>query len=139
MVKVLDMQFIRYANLFERITKIRTKHCFSYNSTILFVVPRKFVSKAIGFNNQNLRRLSEILKRKIKIVPAPLGVDDIENFVSVIVHPIRFKAIEVRDRKAIISAGNQSKAALIGRYKRRLEEMQNILHQYFGITNVYVR
>ena len=54
MVKVLDMQFIRYANLFSKITYISTNHCFEYNHTIIFVVPRKFVMKAIGLNNINL-------------------------------------------------------------------------------------
>ncbi len=139
MVRVLNMQFIRYANLFEKITKVRTQHCFNYNSSILFVVPRQFVSKSIGQDNQNLRRLSEILKKRIKIVPAPSGIEGIENFVSVIVHPLKFKAIEIKDNQAIINADIQSKAGLIGRYKRRLEEMQNILDQYFGIKKVLIK
>ena len=138
MVKTLDMQFIRYANIFERVTGIRTKHCFCYNSTILFVVPRHLVARAIGLNNDNLRRMSEILKKRIRIIPAPEGVDSIENFVSVIVHPVRFKAIEVKNNEAIINAGSQSKAVLIGRFKKRLEEMQDILNQYFGIKNLTI-
>lgn len=139
MVKVLDMRFIRYANLFERITRIRAQHCFSYNSMILFVVPRNFVSQAIGKDNSNLRKLSDILGKKIKIVPAPTGIDSIENFVSVIVHPVKFKAIEVKDEQAIINAGAQSKAALIGRNKSRLDEMSEILDQYFGIKKVLIK
>ena len=54
MIKTLDMQFIRYVNLFEKITNIRTNHCFEYNNAIVFAVPRIFVSKAIGKDNQNL-------------------------------------------------------------------------------------
>ena len=139
MVKVLDMKFIRYANLFNRITKIRTKHCFEYNNAIIFAVPRSFVMKAIGPNNKNLERLNHIIGKRIKIVAIPQGVEDIEGFVSIITRPIRFKAIEIKDNQAIISANAQSKASLIGKGKSRLEEMQNILEQYFGIKKVRIK
>jgi len=113
MVKTLDMQFIRYANLFGKVTKIRTNHCFEYNNTVVFAVPKVFVRKAIGINNNNLKRLSEILKKKIKIVAIPNGKEDIENFVSVIINPVKFKAITLRDDYAIINANTQNKASLI--------------------------
>lgn len=139
MIKILNMQFIRYANLFGKITNIRTNHCFEYNNMIVFAVPRVFVRKAIGINNANLKRLSEILKKKIKIVAIPNGKEDIENFVSVIVSPVKFKAINIIDNDVIINANTQSKASLIGRDKIRLNEMQNILEQYFGVKKILVR
>jgi NusA-like KH domain protein len=137
--KILDMQFIRYANLFNRVTRIRTNHCFLYNNAIVFAVPRRLVSRAIGHENMNLKRLSEILGKKVKIVAIPNGREDIENFVSVITYPIKFKAIEIRENDAIINANSQSKACLIGRDKCRLNEMQNVLEQYFGIKKVMIK
>jgi transcription antitermination factor NusA-like protein len=139
MIKVLDMQSIRYANLFTRVTRIRTKHCFEYNNTIVFAVPRRFVMKAIGINNINLEKLNRIIGKKIKIVAIPYGREDIENFVSVITRPVKFRAIEIKDNEAIISANAQSKASLIGKGKCRLCEMENILGQYFGIKKVRVK
>ena len=139
MVKTLDMQFIRYANLFGKVTNIRTNHCFEYNNTIVFAVPKAFVRKAIGMNNNNLKTLSEILKKKIKIVAIPNGKEDIENFVSVIISPVKFKAINIKENDAIINANIQNKASLIGRNKIRLNEMQDILEQYFGIRKVMIR
>lgn len=139
MTKFLDMRFIRYANLFSRITKIRTNHCFEYNNTIVFAVPRKFVAKAIGVKNKNLEVLSKIMGKRVKIVAIPHGKEDIENFVTIIIKPIQFKAIEIKDNEAIISANRQNKAALIGRDKVRLKQMENILEQYFGIKNVRIK
>ena len=139
MVKVLEMKFIRYANLFDRITRIRTNHCFEYNNSIVFVVPRKLVMKAIGQNNRNLETLSNIIGKKIKVVALPNGVEDIENFVATITRPVKFKAIEIRENEAIINAGSQSKASLIGKGKVRLGEMENILGQYFGIKKVRIK
>ena len=139
MIRVLDMQFIRYANIFYRITRIRCNHCFQYNNTILFAVPRKFVVAAIGNNNINLEKLSRIIGKRIKIIAIPNGIEDIENFISVITRPIKFKGVEIRDNGAIISADLQNKASLIGRGKSRLIEMENILEQYFGIKKVFIR
>ncbi len=139
MVKVLDMQFIRYANLFDKITRIRTNHCFQYNNTIVFAVPRRFVLMAIGPNSLNLEKLSNIIGKKIKIVAIPRGREDIENFVSVIIRPVRFKSIEIKNDEAVITAGFQNKASLIGKEKCRLCEMENILGQYFGIRKVRIK
>lgn len=133
------MQFIRYANLFNKVTNVRTNHCFNYNNMIVFVVPRKFVMKAIGVNNSNLEKLNRITGKKIKIVALPYGREDIEHFVATITRPVKFKAIEIRDNETIITAGAQSKAALIGKNKVRLEEMQNILEQYFGIKKLRIK
>ena len=91
MVKILNMQFMRYANLFSRVTRIRTNHCFEYNNAIVFAVPRALVSRALGPDNQNLRRLNQVIGRKVKIVAIPHGREDIENFVSVITYPVKFK------------------------------------------------
>ena len=67
MVKVLNMQLIRYANIFSKVARMRSNHCFIYNNTIIFAVPRKLVARAIGKDNANLKKLNEITKKKIKI------------------------------------------------------------------------
>ncbi len=139
MIKVLDMKFIRYANLFSKVTKIRTNHCFEYNNMIIFAVPRKFIMSAIGPNNSNLEAMSRLMGKRIRIVAIPNGIEDIENFVSVITKPIRFKGIEIREGEAIISADKQNKASLIGKDKIRLRQMEIILEQYFGIKKVMIK
>jgi NusA-like KH domain protein len=139
MTKVLDMQFIRYANIFDKVTNIRTNHCFEYNNTIIFAVPRKFVMMAIGMDNCNLKRLSEIIGKRVKIVAIPNGNEDMESFISVVTHPVKFKAVEIKDGEVIINSSSQSKASLIGRDKRRLKEMENIIEQYFGIKRLRIK
>ena len=138
MERTLDMQFIRYLNLFEKITRVRIQHCFSYNFTIIFVVPKMVMAKAIGENGKNIKELSEILERKVKVIAEPKGREDIEKFILSIVHPINFKNVDIKDDFLVINAGRQNKAALIGRNKTRLEEMKNILESYFGIKDVRI-
>ncbi len=133
------MQFIRYANIFGKTTRIRCNHCFEYNNSIVFAVPKRFVMKAIGKGNANLEKLSRIIGKRIKIVAEPRGKEDIESFVSTITRPVKFKAIEIKGEDAVISAGSQNKASLIGRNRARLNEMSNILDQYFGVKKVMVK
>lgn len=139
MTKVLDMQFIRYSNIFYNVTRIRAKHAFEYNHTIVFVVPKHLVMRSIGENNRNLEQLSGIIGKKIKIVADPRGINDMKNFVAVITKPVRFNSIEIIDDEVIINAGNQSKASLIGRDKARLLEMENIIEQYFGFRKIRIK
>jgi NusA-like KH domain protein len=132
MVNTIDMQDIRYLNLFGKITRINTKFCFKYNEAIIFCVPRGLVSKAIGEGGKNIKQISNILRKRIKVIPNPTGVNNAKDFIKTIVSPIEFKDLEVKDDEIILTAGSQSKAALIGRNKRRLLEMQKIIKDYFG-------
>ena len=95
--------------------------------------------KAIGKDSNNLSKINQVIGKKIKIVAIPRGKEDIESFVSLITKPVKFKAIEIKDNEAIISAGSQNKASLIGRNRVRLNEMTNILEQYFGVKKVMIK
>jgi NusA-like KH domain protein len=131
MVNTLDMQDLRYLNLFEKVTGIRTHYCFEYNNTVIFCVPREFVSKALGPNVSNLRRISEIVKKRIKVIAIPKDSRDTKRFIELVVSPVTFKDIEILPNEIVLNAGSQSKAALIGRDKRRLLEMQKITKDFF--------
>lgn len=126
------MQDMRYLNLFSRITRINTRHCIKYNNAIIFCLPKEFVIRAVGREGENVRRLSEILGRRVRIIPMPRGLQDARGFIQTIVKPIIFRDLEITNNEIIMNAGSQNKAALIGRNKRRLLEMQEIVKDYFG-------
>ena len=126
------MQGMRYLNLFEKITQIRTRFFFYYNNMIIFCVPRNLISRSLGKDNSNLKKLNNILKKKIRIVSIPLGIQDAERFIQAIINPVTFKEVEIKEDEIIITAGSQNKAALLGRNKRRLLEMQKIIGDFFN-------
>lgn len=132
-MKTIDMQQMRYLNMFTKVTQVPTSSCFMYNNTIFFSIPRHQVSRAVGENGRNIKRLSEIFGKRVRVVSKPEGVADSKKFIESIVNPLRFKELEVRNNEIVITAGSQSKAALIGRFKRRLEELQDISKEYFGM------
>ena len=126
------MQDMRYLNLFSKITRINTRYCIKYNEMLIFCVPKDFVMKAVGEDASNVKIMSETIGKRIRIIPCPRGIFDAKQFIENIVKPVTFKDLEVKGDEIILTAGSQSKAALIGRNKRRLIEMQKIAKDYFG-------
>ena len=132
MLKTLDMQDIRYLNLFGKITGISTRFRFNYNEIVFFCVPKRFISKAVGEDGKNVKKISEIIGKKVRVLPIPKGIYDAKEFIGRIVTPLTFRDLDVKDNEIILTAGPQSKASLIGRNKRRFFEMQKISRDYFG-------
>lgn len=131
MANTIDMQDLRYLNLFSRITGVNTRYLFPYNNMLVFCVPKRFISKAIGKDASNLKRMGEILRKRIRIVVQPTKIIEIKSFIESIISPIKFQSIEIKDNEVILGAGRMSKASLIGREKRRLLEMQKIIKVFF--------
>ncbi len=130
----LDLDLIYCLNLFSKITKVRTKYCFKYNGWLIYVVPPKLLQKSLGEKGENLKKISNILKIKVKIIPsATMGP-----FVQSIIYPIKFKKLTRENKEVIIAAGMNSKASLIGRNKVRMKELERILKQYFGIKSLKI-
>ena len=136
MAGIIDMQLMRYINLFARTTKVQTTRVFTYNNQVVFAVPKAKISIAIGKGAVNVKKLNEILRKKIKVVAMP-SLDDnngIGKFVGDIVSPIEFSKIDVKNDSAVITAGRESKAALIGRGRQREKELADVLKNFFGIV-----
>jgi transcription antitermination factor NusA-like protein len=89
--------------------------------------------KAVGENARNLKKMNEIIRKRIRVIPLPRGIQDAKSFIENIVSPVTFKDLEIIDKEIILNAGGtQNKASLIGRDKKRLIEMQKIVNDYFG-------
>jgi len=128
----INMQDMRYLNLFAKISRVSTRYCFKYNEAIVFCVPKRLVSKSLGENAKNVKQISQILGKRIKVIPVPDGIKDAKEFIQSIVSPVTIKDLEIHGNEIILNPGSQSKAALIGRNKRRLIEMQKIIKDFFG-------
>lgn len=131
MQKTIDMQEMRYLNLFEKMTGVRTRFCFKYNESIIFCVPKLLVSRAIGERGRNLWKISEILGKRIRVIAIPNGLQDSGIFIRTLISPLTIKSFEIKDNEIIVGGG-KNKAPLIGRNKRRLLEMQKIVMDFFG-------
>lgn len=128
----ISMQDMRYLNLFRRITGTSTRHVLKYNEMIIFCVPKNLVPKSLGEKGSNIKKISQILGKRIRIIPIPQGVQHAKPFIEAIVSPVEFNGLEIKDNELVLTAGSRNKAALLGRNKRRLIEMQKIIKDFFG-------
>lgn len=129
----INMQTMRYINLLDRVSNVKTTKCFIYNNVIIFAVPERMVSKAIGNNGKNIKAIQLTLGKKIKVIKEVRDEKDVERFLQDIVEPAEFKSVEIRGDELVITAGNRTRAAtLIGRNKVRYAELHKIVQDRFG-------
>ena len=134
------MQSMRHLNLFSKISHIQTKHFFTYNNFLVFGVPKSKVSQAIGKDASNVRKLNQILRKKIKIIAMPKEDDTkgIEQFIINLINPIEVNKIEITDNKIEINTNRMNKASLIGRHRNREKELIAILKNSFNINELKI-
>jgi len=130
----LDQQSIQRINIFSKITRVRAQDCFIYNNSVFYVVRPGLLPKAIGEKGNNIKRLSLLLRTKVRVIPT----SDMEMFVKNLVQPVKFKRFVTSDGQITIFAGQQAKASLIGRNKVRLNELSEVLKRYFGTKIVKI-
>lgn len=129
----IDMQTMRYINLLDRTSRVKTRKCFAYNNAIIFAVPRPFISQAIGPDHSHIRAIQDQIGKRIRIIEEARNIEDAQRFIEQIVAPVSFKGLELKDGMFLLSAGSQSKAALIGRNRRREDELRQITKDTFNV------
>lgn len=131
---IIDMQAMRYINLLDKFSRVKTRRCFVHNNTLFFAVNRQLVSQAIGVAAANIKKIEENVGRKVRIVREPEGIQDAKRFIEDIISPIKLKSIEIREGTLFISVMSmQNKAALIGRNKRRYFELKKVVEDFFNL------
>ena len=131
-----DINLIKFISLFETLTRAKVKDCI-YSEQLIFVVKPREIAKAIGKKASNIKKIENILKRKIKIVEFN---DDVVIFVKNLIAPLKAEKITKEDNVITISdVNNQTKAKLIGRESKNLKEYKKIVSRYFDIENIVIK
>ena len=127
MVGTIDMQSMRYLNMFNKVSRVPTKYCFKYNNTLVFAVPKSKVTIAMGPGAKNAKALSAKLGQKVKIVgfTENANSESLSSFISNLVDPVTFTKLDLRENEITITGGRQARASLIGRNRIREKELLN--------------
>jgi NusA-like KH domain protein len=126
---VIDNEIIGYINVFERLTCVPVKDCFLEDNSLVFLIPHGNIQRALGPKGSNIRKLSSLFKKKLKII----GYSDIpEKFVSNLIYPVKAKEIKLVDNEIVITTFNvRDKGQIFGRDKTNLKRIQSIVSKYF--------
>ncbi len=136
MKKIYDINLMGYINLFETITKVNVKDAYIKENTIVFIVEENGLRRALGNNGCNVKKLVELIKKKVKLIEFNSKV---EKFIKNFIYPIQTESIEKEDEIVKISVGGaKTKGLLIGRDGRNLKEMKDIISRFFKVKDIVI-
>ncbi|MEK6886383.1 MAG: NusA-like transcription termination signal-binding factor [Nanoarchaeota archaeon] len=133
---VFDINTLNLMRTFDNVTRAKLKDCIVEEDRIVFIVSENELSKAIGKNAANVKRLFEILKKKIKIVEFnPELIKLIKNFI----HPLKVDSITEENGIVVIeSSDSKTKGLLIGRAASNLRKLEEYIRRYIDVKEIKV-
>src|SRR3989344_6933137 len=127
---------INLINLFENITRARVKDCIIEDKKLIFIVNEEDVSKAIGKEGNNVKRIRNLAKKDVQIIAYN---DNPAKFVSNLIYPNKAEDIKLNNKIINISVGDSStRGKIFGRNRENLKRIINIAKRYFDIEDIKV-
>lgn len=127
---IYDTSLIKIMNSFDRITRAKLKDCIFEEDKIIFIVESGELGKALGKNAANVKRLAELLRKKIKLVEFNENMlQMIKNFI----HPLKVDNIYEEEGIVVLeSQDTKVKGLLIGRAAQNLRKLEEYIKRYFS-------
>lgn len=137
MRKKLDVTLLKYISIFESVTQARVKDCIEdLNGNLIFIVYPGEISKAIGKNGSNVKKVTQLLNKKVRIIEFN---SDVEKFITHLLYPIEVDSITVSDNTLTIrDRSREKKSKIIGRESKNLRFLESVLKQYYDIQTIKV-
>ena len=132
----LTLESINNINLFENLTGAKVKDCFSEEGVLIFLVEEGNIKRALGKNNENINRVSKILKKEVRIVGFS---NDVCKFVSNLIYPNKADNVGLDGKVVIITAEDVGvNGRIFGISRENLKKINAIVRNYFDIEEVKV-
>lgn len=133
----LDNQSMQYITLFENVTRSSVKDCFLNNDRIVFIVNPGNAFRAIGSNGRNIKKMENLTKKRVKV--AEFSSDPVK-FLMSFLYPIIPQKIQIDQNNNITiqAKTTQDRGMLIGRDKKNLINLKQVLAKYFKIENINI-
>jgi len=137
MIKIkYNINLMKFISIFETITRAQVKDCFEIGERLVFVVKEGNIGKALGKEGSNVKRLENVLKKKLRIIEFN---PDLIQFVKNVVFPSKVKNIVEENKIIIITPpDSETRGYLIGRGAVNLNYTKDIVKRYFEITDIKV-
>ena len=121
--------------LFESMTGAKVKDCIT-NEKLIFIMEENEMGKAIGKNGVNIKRMENMLKKKIKLVEFS---SDVLQFVKNMIYPIEIFDVKQENDDLIIHAKDMhTRAMLIGRERQNINHLNDIVRRHFDVKEMKV-
>jgi transcription termination/antitermination protein NusA len=132
----IDQKSISLINFFEIKTRASVKSFFEFNNVLVFIVKEGHGSKAVGKNGANVKKLSLLLKKKIKVIEFS---SQPVKFIKGFIYPVVAVDITLDGKIVSIKAGStREKGMLIGRESKNLNKLKEVVKRYYDIEDVKI-
>jgi len=129
-----DSEIMKLMTLFESMTGAKLKDCI-LNERLLFIVEENEIGKAIGKKGSNIKRLENMLNKRIKVVEFN---QDVLQFIKNLLYPLQTSGIENNDDVIEIKSDTKTKSLIIGRNQQNLKNLISIVKRFFDIESIKV-
>jgi NusA-like KH domain protein len=134
---VYDQNLMKSIILFENLTHVKVKDAYLRNGSIWYVVEKGGMFRAVGKNGVKVKKIENLLKKKVKVIESS---EDICKFTSNLIYPVKAESIEFIDENLIISVRDtKSKGLLIGRERKNLKDLKEVLLRYFKFEDIQIK
>ena len=130
-----DETVMKTVALFESLTGARVKDAV-IGEYALFIVYENEMGKAIGKKGSNVRRIEYLLKKKVKVVEFS---SDAVQFVRNMIEPLKAADIKEENSAIVIYGPDvRTKGLLIGRDRKNINHLADVVKRYFSIAEIKV-
>ena len=131
-----DLNLMKFISLFESLTHAGVKDCIDNGEQLIFIVNENDVGKAVGKNGANVKRISSMLNKPIKVVEFS---PDVLQFVRNFVHPLQIKDVKEENGVVLVEGvDTKTKGQIIGRDRKNLDNLTNVVKRHFSIDEIKV-
>ncbi|MBI2660615.1 NusA-like transcription termination signal-binding factor [Candidatus Woesearchaeota archaeon] len=131
----LDSESMKLMAFFESNTGAKVKDCIP-NDKLIFIIEENEMGKAIGKNGANIKKMERLLKKKIKLAEFS---NDALQFVRNLCYPAEISDAKlVEDIITIHGKDTSTRAMLIGRERRNINNLAEIVRRYFNVKEIRV-
>lgn len=127
-VQKLDMRTMGYITMFEKITKTEALDFLENKGQSIFFTKEGTARKALGKNGNNVKKLSNLLKKKVRVVELS---EDPKKFILDLIHPLQPSSIEIKEKEMVLHFNTtEERARIIGRNGSNLEFLNKLVENY---------
>ena len=125
----LNLETIQTINLFESMTGANIKDCIKKEDKLMFIVEEGHIKRALGRDNSNLKRMEEILKKKIILIAFSKNV---VKFINNLLYPLKVDNIQKEGNIIeIYVQDNRINGKIYGRSRENIKWIIDLVKKYY--------
>ncbi|MEW5955528.1 MAG: NusA-like transcription termination signal-binding factor [Candidatus Micrarchaeota archaeon] len=136
----LSLEDIQLMNLIEMTTGAKANDLVHEDGTLVILVQKGDLGKAIGKGGANAQKLRQKLGKEIAMVE---DADDPQAFVANALAPAVLRSVDVSEeggrKVAVVSVDAKNKGSAIGRGGEKIKRARLLMQRKFGFDDVKIR